>query len=53
MGPSPSVLDTLQGAAEWLRLVLALFGAIAILVGAGALMRERAEDQASGEVMSR
>ena len=40
MGPSPSVLDTLQGAAEWLRLVLALFGAIAILVGAAACVTE-------------
>ena len=34
MGPSSAVIDTLQGAAAWLQLVLVLVGAIAILVGA-------------------
>jgi uncharacterized membrane protein len=36
MGPSTTVVDMMQGAAEWLRLILALLGAIAILVGAAA-----------------
>ena len=40
MGPSAHVLETLQGAAEWIRLVLALVGAGAIVVGTVASLAE-------------
>jgi uncharacterized membrane protein len=33
MGPSPSVVGALQGAAEWLRLVLGAAGGLAIVYG--------------------
>ena len=58
MGPSSAVLFTLQGAAEWLQLLLTILGAITILVGAlacvaelvGARMHRRGADSAAARL---